>query len=185
MTANKSIFTYMKFKLLFVIFFSNFLYSQEKSKNSFTFSQFEITIPLKGNDTYGEIDENGNRSDYVLVPDGISSKFGYGIHHNKWLGISIHSGIDWKITPKLVAVPVYGQITINPKIGEETGIILQVGLGQSFALGRGNLSGTYHKIRLGLSDSDLSLFIDISLHGFQIRGNDMGSFSVGISLFTF
>ena len=175
----------MKYTILFVLFFSSFIYSQENSKNSFTFSQFEITIPLKGNDTYGEIDGNGNRSNYLIVPDGISSKFGYGIHHNKWIGISIHSGIDWKITPKLVAVPVYGQFTFNPKIGNETGILFQVGMGKSYAIGRGNLSGNYHKIRLGLSDSDLSLFIDVSSHGFQIRGNDMGSFSVGISLTTF
>lgn len=182
----------MKFKIFILTFLATFFQvsAQENKKSTpfsekSTFTQFEITIPLKGNDTYGEIDDYGTRSDYMLVPDGISSKFGYGIHHNKWVGISIHSGIDWKITPKLVSVPVYGQITLNPRIGEETGILLQLGLGKSFALGRGDLSGTYHKIRLGLSDSDLALFIDVSSHGFSIRGTEMGSFSIGISLFSF
>ena len=181
----------MRALFLFVFLYSGILFSQEDSKkerfgDKNTFSQFEITVPLRGNDTYGEIDNNGNRSDYMIVPDGISSKFGYGIHHNKWIGISIHSGIDWKITPKLVSVTVYAQVTLNPIISGETRLLLQGGFGHSFALGRGNLSGNYYKARLGITtDDDLSLFIDASSYGFEIHQQEMGSFSLGFSIMTF
>ena len=183
----------MKIKFLFFLFTINtFQLAAQKNGTSEPFgdkiilSQFEITIPLKGNDTYGEIDDYVNRSDYMIVPDGISTKFGYGIHHNKWVGLSIHSGIDWKITPKLVSVPIYAQLTFNPIISGETRLLIQSGFGQSFALGRGSLSGNYYKARLGITtDSDISVFLDASFYGFEIHQQEMGSFSLGFSLMTF
>lgn len=183
----------MKIKFLFFLFITYTIQlaaqknaTSEPFGDKIIFSQFEITIPLKGNDTYGEIDDYGNRSDYMIVPDGISTKFGYGIHHNKWIGLSIHSGIDWKITPKLVSVPVYAQVTFNPIISGETRLLIQSGFGQSFALGRGSLSGNYYKARLGITtDSDISVFLDASFYGFEIHQQEMGSFSLGFSLMTF
>lgn len=169
----------------------NFLFSQEQLNfESFsektTFTQFELTIPLKGNDTYGEVDNNGNRSDYRFIPDGISTKFGFGIHFEKWVGLSLHSGIDWKITPKLVSTPVYAQITLNPLLGDETRLLVQAGYGHSFAIGRGNLNGKYYKARLGVTTGDdLGIFIDVSTYGFAVKGTEIGSFSLGICIFVF
>ncbi|WP_339838595.1 hypothetical protein [uncultured Flavobacterium sp.] len=170
---------------------TNLLFSQEQSNyerfgDKITFTQFELSVPLKGNDTYGEIDSNGNRSDYRFVPDGISTKFGYGIHHEKWVGISLHSGIDWKITPKLVSIPVYAQLTLNPLLGDETRLLVQAGYGQSFAIGRGNLNGNYYKARLGITTADdLGIFIDTSFYGFAVNGTEIGSLSIGISIFVY
>jgi len=60
---------------------------QEKSKPLSDIGQFfifDLSVPFRGNETYGEIDENGNRSDYWFLPDGIGAKFGYGIHFSDW-----------------------------------------------------------------------------------------------------
>ncbi|WP_338409563.1 hypothetical protein [uncultured Flavobacterium sp.] len=170
---------------------TSLLFSQDQSNyESFskktTFTQFELTVPLKGNDTYGEIDPNGNRSNYIIVPDGISTKFGFGIHFEKWIGLSLHSGIDWKITPKLVSTPVYAQITLNPLLGYDTRLLIQAGYGHSFAIGRGNLNGKYYKARLGVTtEDDLGIFIDVSSYGFAVKGTEMGSFSLGFCIFVF
>jgi hypothetical protein len=74
------------------------MYPQQKNNR---FTQFDISTPLKGNSTYGEIDRNGVRSDYWLLPDGLSLKYGVGIHREKWVSIGIQTGIDWIATQKL------------------------------------------------------------------------------------
>jgi hypothetical protein len=152
-----------------------------------TFFQFDFSVPLRGNDTYGEIDENGNRSDYWFLPDGLATKFGYGGYLKNWICISANTGIDWVGSHKLVSVPVYGAISLQPGIANETRLIFQFGYGKSFALGRGNLMGTYKKFRIGIIGVDsFSLFADVSLNGFALYDiSETGSFSLGLSFFTF
>lgn len=151
------------------------------------FFQFDFSVPLRGNDTYGEIDENGDRSDYWFLPDGLATKFGYGGHLKNWLCISANTGIDWVGSHKLVSVPVYGAISLQPKIVRDTRLLFQFGYGKSFALGRGNLMGTYKKFRVGIiGDDSFSLFADVSLNGFGLYDvSETGSFSLGLSFFTF
>lgn len=164
------------------------LFAQEESDTTkkITFIQTELSIPLSINPNRNDTNEYNNERQSFFVPDGVSSKIGYGIHHNKWIAISAHTGIDWKITPQLVSVPVYGQLSLSPSVGDELRLLLQTGFGHSFALGRGKLSGNYYKIRLGLTSSDdLSLFADVSYYGFQIHQVTMGSLSLGISLTSF
>lgn len=158
---------------------------KEKSKplaDNGQFFIFDINIPFRGNDTYGEIDENGNRSDYWFLPDGIGFKFGYGIHFSEWIGLSLNTGFDVVAQQKLVSVPIYPSIVLSPKIADDTNLLFQFGYGKSFAIGRGNLSGTYKKFRLGFGDEDLIFFADVSLNGFSIYDfSETGSISLGIS----
>lgn len=152
------------------------------------YMQFDLTIPLRGNKTYGAIDAYGNRSDYWFLPDGVGAAFGYGIHYNKWVGVAATTGLDWLGTDKLVAVPLYANARISPKIGEETRITLQYGIGKSVAIGRGNLIGTYEKISIGLESTDgVMLFVEINNHGYKLRNSvdEVYSISVGLSLISF
>lgn len=161
---------------------------ESDSPDGGNYTQFEVIVPLKGNKTYGEIDENGNRSDYWFLPDGIGIKFGYGIHYNEWIGVAATSGIDWLGTDKLVAVPVYANFRLSPKIAEETRVTLQYGIGKSFALGRGDLIGTYQKISLGIESTDeICLFVEINNHGYKLRNSidEVYSISLGIALISF
>ena len=79
--------SYTASHLLFLLFL--------KKKES-TYIQFDIAIPIKGNPDRGETDANGNKNSSWFLPDGLSSKLGYGLHYNKWIALGINFGIDWK-----------------------------------------------------------------------------------------
>jgi hypothetical protein len=155
--------------------------------NKNTYVQFDVTLPLKGNPDREEVDPYTKEKGTWFVPDGIGSKIGYGIHYNKWVGIGIHTGLEWKWTDKLVVAPVFANFRLSPKIGEETRITLQLGLGKTIALGRGDLIGEYKKISLGIQTSDdFLLFIEVSGYGIPINNQkETGSLSLGISLNSF
>jgi hypothetical protein len=168
--------------LFLLVTFSAF--SQDKK---FTYIQFEVAVALKGNPNSGEEDPYTHEKGTWFLPDGLNSKIGYGIHHNKWLGLGIHSGVDWKWNDKLVVVPVFANLKLSPKIGDATRITLQLGLGKAIALGRGDLIGDYRKISLGLqTDDDLILFVEVSQYDIPINSQrDSGSISLGLSLVSF
>jgi hypothetical protein len=170
--------------LIFSISISFFSFAQSKKR---TFTQFEITIPLKGNPNNNEVYPDGRSNKTWFLPDGLSAKFGFGFHQNKWIALGIHTGVDWKATEKLVAIPIYGNLKLSPKVGDEIRLFAQIGYGKSFAIGRGNLSGAYRKLSLGLQDSnDVAIFIEIAEH--QLAFNNypkINTVSVGICLTTF
>jgi len=159
---------------------------QEKSKplsDNGQFFIFDISVPFRGNETYGEIDENGNRSDYWFLPDGIGAKFGYGIHFSEWIGLSLNTGFDVVAQQKLFSVPVYGSIVLTPIINDDVSLLFQYGFGKSFAIGRGNLSGYYNKFRIGFGDEEFLFFADLSLNGFDVRNiENTGSISLGLTI---
>jgi hypothetical protein len=175
----------MKKTLLLVLFLVTIsMYSQQKNNR---FTQFDISTPLKGNSTYGEIDNNGVRSDYWFLPDGLSLKYGVGIDHEKWVSIGIQSGIDWIATQKLVAVPVFANFKLSPKVSQDVRVYVQAGYGKSFGIGRGSLIGVYRKISLGVENDDgVSLFIQVSDFGIPFENiKSLSSLSIGLSLITF
>ena len=175
----------MKKILLLALFFLSFSVHSQKTNNRFT--QFDISVPLKGNSTYGEIDSNGVRSDYWLLPDGLSLKYGVGIDHKKWVSIGVQTGIDWIATQQFVVVPVFANFKLSPKVSEDVRVYAQIGYGKSFGIGRGNLIGVYNKISLGVENDDgVSLFIQISDFGIQfVNIKSVASLSIGFSLITF
>ena len=173
-----------KILLLVSLFVSISMHSQQKNNR---FTQFDISAPLKGNSTYGEIDSNGVRSDYWFLPDGLSLKYGVGIHREKWVSLGVQTGIDWVATQKLVVVPVFANFKLSPKVSEDVRVYVQAGYGKSFGIGRGSLIGDYRKISIGVEDNEgVSLFIQVSDFGIPfININSVTSLSVGLSVFTF
>ena len=172
-----------------ILFFQGF--SQEskttQKNNLAPFYQFEIAIPLVGNPN---INENVNQEitdKSWFIPDGFSSKFGYGVQYKKWIATSVQTGMDWKATYKLVAIPVYGNLRLSPEIGNGYRITAQAGFGRGFALGRGNLNGNYTRVSLGFETSeDFIFFIEGSSYNFKLKNeNSIGLISLGIALKTY
>ena len=146
------------------------------------FSQIGFSIPIQSNPNFGKY-YGTKRDDNRLIPDGVCLNVGLGMHYRKWVGVSINTGIDWRIKHKLVSAPVYGSVMFNPQIGY-TGIYAEYGLGTAFALGRWDLSGLYQKYKLGLIlDNEICIFIDLSRYGYPLHGySEIGSFSIGMSI---
>ena len=90
-----------------------------------------------------------------------------------------------KLSEKLVVAPLFSNLRIMPKIAKETRIGIDIGLGHTFALGRGDLSGTFKRIKLNLEADDMQLFIEVVSYGFELNNNSQGSLSLGIALVSF
>ena len=75
----------------------------------------------------------------------------------------------------------------SPSLGYGARVTMQLGYGKAFALGRGNLSGTYKKISLGVeTEEDLIIFIEVADYQMKVgQFNSVGSVSLGIALRTF
>jgi hypothetical protein len=170
--------------ILLFLFISLIACGQDKK---FTYKQFDSTIALTGNPDRDQVDTYTNEKEPFFMPDGIGSKFGYGVHYNKWIGIGIHSGLNWEWSRKLVVAPIFANLRLSPKISDETRITLQLGLGKAIALGRGDLIGDYKKISLGIqTDDDLILFMELNHYGFLVNSQAApGNISLGISLISF
>lgn len=169
------------------VIFLLFTFSAYSQNKKFTYIQFDMAFSIKGNPDRGQTDLNGNTNNLWFLPDGFSSKIGYGIHHNKWIGLGIHSSVDWRWPDKLVVVPVFANLKLSPEISDDTRIALQLGLGKALALGRGDLMGNYKKISLGIqTPDDLIVFIELNHYAIPINNQkDTGGISLGLSLITF
>lgn len=175
---------------------TNFCYSQvEKTigsgtsqRKKLTFAQFDISLAFQPNEQFDQPTLNGERRQSRFVPVGIASNIGYGIHYKQWIGLSANAGLIFIGNEKLVAVPAYLNIRLSPKISEDSRITLQYGLGQSFAIGRGNLNGTYQKISVGYENNDGNLiFVAIEGHGYGTVNinSHVGTLSLGLALISF
>jgi hypothetical protein len=181
--------------LLFILFLIHWSFAQVettindsadiKPETKITFTQFELSVPLQGNKNRGEVFPDGSVNNSWFVPEGINSSFGYGIHLNKWLGWSAHTGIGMRLSEKLIVAPVFSNLRIMPKIGEETRVGFDLGIGHSFAIGRGDLSGTYKRLKLNLEALDFQFFIEITSYGFQLHNTPQGSIGVGFAILSF
>lgn len=170
--------------MVLLLFFSTVALAQDKK---FTYSQFDLSFALKGNPDRNKDNTYSDEKESWFLPDGIGIKLGYGIHYNKWVGLGIHSGLNWEWTDQLVVTPVFANFRLSPKISDETRITLQLGLGKAIALGRGSLTGDYKKISLGLENSDnILIFIEINHYELPLKNKrDSGNISLGISLIHF
>lgn len=177
----------MKYFLLafvFLFFTNSFVQAQNKK---FTYIQFDVSASLTGNtERYESEDYPGQKNKDWFVPDGLGTKVGYGVQYKRWITLGIHTGIDWKWDDKLVAVPVYLNLGFHPKVGENTRITAQAGYGKGFAIGRGNLSGEYRKLRLGIGSDDFTIFIETTQYDIKLYNQkSINSINLGVSILSF
>lgn len=164
---------------------------KEKEKEVFDgklfFAQAGVSLAIQRNPDQGTINAFTDEPNSRLLPDGLSGFGTVGMHYKNWVGLGASTGIDYRLTPKLVSVPVYGSVLFTPQWGGDSSILLEVGYGRAFAIGRGNLSGEYTKIRAGvLIENYIGLFIDISQFGYSFGDyRQIGSISIGGSIFSF
>jgi len=166
-----------------------FAFQVNAQKSNVTYHNLELAMPFKGNPERTSTDPNANKS--FLLPDGLSSKIGYGLHYKKSISVGLHTGIDWKISAKVVSAPVFANLKFSPRLTEndESRLFVNLGYGRAFALGRGDLSGKYLRGSLGLEAKDdekqsLLLFIDISRTDLVLPfyPEGIGSISLGIAV---
>ncbi|WP_130733367.1 hypothetical protein [Flavobacterium sp. J27] len=187
----------MKIKILFFIgFVYQFSFGQVETiinenqapTQKITYTQFDIVVPFKGNKNRGNYYSDGSQNNNWFVPDGLGAKFGYGIHYNKWIGVSANSGLDFYGSYKLVTAPVFTNFRISPRIDEETRITAQYSIGKSFAIGRGNLQGIYQKVSIGIETGEgICICIEGNFHGYFVENalDKVYSINIGLCLFNF
>ena len=178
--------------LFSILFLCHFGYSQETPKETdaetptHSYAKLDFSFPIKANQYAGEIDPYTGEKQYWFLPDGISARFGFGVKPIDWIGIGANIGIDWKASECLVVAPLFGTLKICPKIGDDSRIIVEPGLGRALTLGKNNLAGYFKKISIGFEDTDVGfgLYVELCQYGFSKNTNQkIGSFSVGLTYY--
>lgn len=186
----------MKLKFLFLILLSSlFSYAQEEQKKfryiedpKPFFIKFDFSVPLKVNQYAGEIDPYTDEKESWFLPDGLSARVGISSHYDKWIGVGINTGLDWKGSKCLVVMPVFGSFRLSPRIAEDFRITSEIGYGRAFSLSGERLSGYFKKISLGIEDEEngLGFYMELCQYGFaKINQERIGSFSLGINYIIF
>lgn len=157
--------------------------NKKKKPESPVFVQCEFALPFRLNENRGAVNLNGTQNNDWFIPNGLSASIGLGLQKNKWIAISAHSGIDWIVTQKIVAIPIYGNLRLSPRIYDDSRLVLQIGLGKGFAIGQGNLYGNFQKYSLGYeTDEDLNVFIVASGYNMKQKNKSAGYLGLGFSV---
>lgn len=155
---------------------------QPEPEKSITYLAFGVSLPLRHH-----FDGDAQVDNLRFLPDGIHTKFGAGIHLNRWLGSGLYTGTEYRLSEKMLTIPLYSAIRIAPEINEDTRIVVQPAFGYAMAIGHGNMSGYCGKISLGLEALDgISYFAEFTQYGFS--RDDTGkirsiSFGLGLVIF--
>ncbi|MCG2610114.1 hypothetical protein LZZ90_01180 [Flavobacterium sp. SM15] len=188
-----------KIKLPFIFFvlifaFTGFAQSKGDSLQVFNplnqwinsnYRQIDFAIPLVYDPDSSEDSNLGS-----LLPAGANLNIGFGYQYKKLVGLGIHTGINAHWNEQLVSLPVYGNFRFSPKIQEHSALVFQVGYGEAFALGRGDLNGDYKKISLGYANTKDALFGSINIEfnelDFPIHDRErLRSFALGVTIVLF
>jgi hypothetical protein len=158
----------------------------QKPTSKYNYTQFDLAVPLRGNPNAGRRDQYTQTNESWFLADGLSPKVGFGLHNNNWIALGIHTGINWEWSNKIVAIPVFVNFRLSPKIAHNKKIVLQLGRGKGFAIGKRGLSGDYGKVSLGHQSDEVLIFVEVAQYDFRIGNQDkIGSFSLGISIIHF
>lgn len=187
----------MKFKFIFLLLLVFQLgFTQEEAVKTREhiedpkpiYKKFELSLPFRANQYAGEIDPyTGEKEPWFLI-DGVIIRAGIGAHLDKWVGIGMNIGFDWKANRCLVVAPVYGTFRLSPRITEEMRITTEVGYGRALSLSGDKLSGNFKKISLGIEDdeSGMGIYIELCQYGFsKITPERIGSVSIGLNVYLF
>lgn len=186
----------MKYKFpLFFLFVWQLGISQEAEKSHRkpedpkpTYVKFDFSIPIIANEYWGESNPQTGGKYPLLLINGIICRTGIGSHHDKWIGLGINTGFDWKASECLVVVPVFGSLRISPSVSKNARINLETGFGRAMVISGNHLSGYFKKASLGIEDeeSGLGLYLELCDYGFsRYQDHNIGSFSIGISYVMF
>lgn len=131
-------------------------------------------------------DYNESKEPWFLEK-GVLINFGYGFQHEKWVGVGVFTGLDWRATTKMVSVPLNGSVFLNPKISDDVSIFAQASLGKIFLIDDKIISGLYMKGKMGVVLLD-NLLITIEYGNYELSNEthteiDFVSFCVGIISF--
>ena len=152
-------------------------------KRRYTYTKFELAVPIRVNQYAGEINQYGEDEPWFL-PDGIIGRFGMGIQINRFIWVGGNIGIDWKANECLVVAPLFGTLKINSKVSKDFRMYVEPGLGRAMAIGRNDLAGNFKKISLGFEDVNggLGLYLELCQYGFRKNTeNRIGSFCIGLA----
>jgi len=143
------------------------------------FTQADLSVPLVLNNNEDDSDDKN-----WFLPNGLGAKFGIGVEAFEILGVSLNTGIDWKINAKMVVVPVFGNARLNIELPNDNQITFQAGYGKGIALGRGSLIGKYLRYNIGYGEIDgTNLFIELSGYQFpSFPEHNFASLSLGVSI---
>lgn len=164
--------------LLITVGFSWPLFAQF---NQGSYTQFSISTPMRAN-----LDDDDEDA-YWFTPNGLSLKFGQGIHFNRTIAAGLNTGVDWIASRKLVVVPAFANLKLSLKVTPEMFFYLQTDYGKSIALGRGSLHSDYKKLGLGIESPDgVAIFIELTQYGFSLDSPEkVANVSLGISSSSF
>ncbi len=157
----------------------------KKAPKKHVFLQADFSVPLQANTLRNDNSYYEDEDDSWFIPNGINAVFGIGVHHNQWIALSANTGICSLISNKLVTVPVFANFKLMPRIGDDFCFGADVGLGQSFALGRGRLSGTFQRYKIFVGNNELQVFLEAQVHGYFVHDEEMGSICLGLSITNF
>lgn len=152
------------------------------------YKKFELSTPLRANQYAGEINPYTGEKEPWFLPDGISIRAGIGTHLDRWIGVGMNIGFDWKANRCLAVAPVFGTFRLSPRISEKMRFTSEVGYGRALSISGDKLSGNFKKISLGIEDeeSGVGLYMELCQYGFsKITPERIGSFSVGLNVYLF
>ncbi|WP_136667192.1 hypothetical protein [Flavobacterium sp. H122] len=147
------------------------------------FKQFEITTSLSINDEDDDPYTEEDESKPLFIPNSLGVKYGFGLQKNKWLGISFNTGIDIRLKQKLVAVPLFANLRLSPFFRDEQGrLVINLGYGRGYAIGRGDMQGRYRRINLSFEGPEnIGLLVELSDYGFHFNNKPSNVlFSLGV-----
>ncbi|MGX7667579.1 hypothetical protein [Flavobacterium pedocola] len=165
---------------------SDSLLSEKNILSRHSYRQLEFSIPLVY-DLSNSPDDDAARS---ILPAGINALIGYGYDYKKVLGLGFHSGLTTRWDEQLVAVPIFLNFRASPKISKNAFLSLQAGYGKSFALGRGDASGDYKRVNIGVGSMDEiiqgAIFIEYTQMDFPVHEREkIEALSLGVTFFFF
>ncbi len=145
------------------------------------YTQYSLSTPMRANLN------SDNEDEYWFTPNGLSFKFGEGLHFNRKIAVGLNSGIDWIASKKLVVVPAFANLKFSLKLDPETFFYIETDYGKSIIIGRGNLHGDYKKIGLGIEGIERpAVFIELTQYGFKLDSEEkVATISLGISFSSF
>lgn len=142
--------------------------TKDKYEDGYFFTQYALTFSFVGNPDSGEYNYNTQEDEPMLKSEGFGGYASIGAHYHKWIGIAANTGLDYKFSPNLLSLPLYGSVISYLHFNEDSGLYLEGGYGTAFSINKNLQPGNYQKYKLGVIIEDrISVYLDFSIFGLQ------------------